>query len=160
MYTLPSVHDVFHCNRRKTMLYYIFSINTVNIKVVSRNFDDWGGGVISYHLLGNYIKIKEKTKVHFHKIIRYFLVLSIWLSLSNSVFQISKVKNEYKQWYYFLYGFSSFWPIRKHVSWSTQRKLKSTVFVVLVCSFRHFNNTLLINNTIVPSSKQKSTLKW
>lgn len=44
MYTLPSVHDVFHCNRRKTMLYYIFSINTVNIKVVSRNFDDWGGG--------------------------------------------------------------------------------------------------------------------
>lgn len=45
MYTLPSVHDVFHCNRRKTMLYYIFSINTVNIKVVSRNFDDWGGGV-------------------------------------------------------------------------------------------------------------------
>lgn len=99
MYTLPSVHEVFHCNRRKTMLYYLFSINTVNIKVVSRNFDDLEGvgGLISYHLLGNYTILKEKTKVHFHKIIRYFLVLSIWLSLSNSVFQISKVKNEYKQ---------------------------------------------------------------
>lgn len=48
MYTLPSVHDVFHCNRRKTMLYYIFSINTVNIKVVSRNFDDWGGGGVDF----------------------------------------------------------------------------------------------------------------